>query len=201
VGTDRRVALRLLWTLNDSSASIDEIARVASADPALTARVLAAANSPCHHRDCGTVATLPRAVQVLGSNTIRTFAATAALELFAADGSEPPSDALWLHSLTTAIAAADVAPYLGVSSSEALTAGLLHDLGAALLQRRHPQHFEELVHASSATTIEKRMANERRFLAPTTLAWEWNSSPEWAFPSGSSMSRGITTARTARRHR
>ncbi|MET1003103.1 MAG: HDOD domain-containing protein [Acidimicrobiia bacterium] len=162
MGTDRRVALRLLWTLNDSSASIDEIARVASADPALTARVLAAANSPCHHRDCGTVATLPRAVQVLGSNTIRTFAATAALELFAPDGSEPPSDALWLHSLTTAIAAADVAPYVGVSSSEALTAGLLHDLGAALLQRRHPQRFEELVHASSATTIEKRMANERR---------------------------------------
>ena len=39
------------------------------------------------------------------------------------------------------------------------------------------------------------------FLAPTTLAWEWNSSPEWAFPSGSSMSRRITTARTARGRR
>jgi putative nucleotidyltransferase with HDIG domain len=162
LGTDRRVALRLLWTLSDSSASIEEIARVASADPTLTARVLAAANAPSHHGDCGTVATLPRAVQVLGANTIRTFAATAALELFAADVSEPPSDAVWLHSLTTAIAAAEVASHLGVSSSDALTAGLLHDLGAALLQRRYPHRFDELVHASCETTIEKRMANERR---------------------------------------
>src|SRR5215510_11247380 len=78
---DRRVSLRLLTLLNDPSAPVDEIMRVLSTDPVLTARLIAVANASLHRRH-GPVTSLTPAVRLLGRSFIRTFAATAALELF-----------------------------------------------------------------------------------------------------------------------
>lgn len=162
VPTDRRVALRLLWLLDDPNAPLDEIARVISADPALSVRILALANVP-FYREAGGVTALPRAVSLLGAQTVRSLASTAVLHLFSADRVEVP-DEFWLHAITAAVAAARVASRLKVDPAEALTAALLHDLGEQLLRGRDPQRFDEIARTLAGEPVEARLAIERRLL-------------------------------------
>jgi putative nucleotidyltransferase with HDIG domain len=158
--TDRRVALRLLWLLDDPHAPLDEISRVISADPALTIRILALANAPLY-REAGSVTALPRAMSLLGPQTVRSLASTAVLHLFSSDCAELP-DHFWLHAITAAVAAARVAGYVQLDPAEALTAALLHDFGEELLRYRDPQRFDGMVRAASDESPEARLAIERR---------------------------------------
>ncbi|HYL52106.1 MAG TPA: HDOD domain-containing protein [Acidimicrobiia bacterium] len=162
VPTDRRVALRLLWLLDDPNAPLDEIARVISADPALSVRILALANVP-FYREAGGVTALPRAVSLLGAQTVRSLASTAVLHLFSADRVEVP-DQFWLHAITAAVAAARIAGRVRVDPAEALTTALLHDIGEQLLRARDPQRFDEIARTLATEPIEARMAIERRLL-------------------------------------
>ncbi len=160
IPTDRRVALRLLWMLDDPNAPLDEISRVISTDPALTVRMLTLANAP-YFRTTGDVTALPRAVSVLGTQAVHSIASTAVLGLFASDRGELAED-FWLHAITAAVAAARVAEHVQVDPAEALTAGLLHDLGEHLLRSRDPQRFDETIRAVSNESDEGRLAIERR---------------------------------------
>lgn len=162
VPTDRRVALRLLWLLDDPNAPLDEIARVISADPALSVRILALANVP-FYREAGGVTALPRAVSLLGPQTVRSLASTAVLHLFSAERVEVP-DQFWLHAITAAVAAARIAGRVRVDPAEALTTALLHDIGEQLLRARDPQRFDEIARTLATEPIEARLAIERRLL-------------------------------------
>ncbi len=162
VPTDRRVALRLLWLLDDPNAPLDEITRVISADPALSIRILALANVP-FYREAGGVTALPRAVSLLGAQTVRSLASTAVLHLFAADRVEVPEE-FWLHSITAAVAAARVAGRLKVDPAEALTTALLHDFGEQLLRGRDPERFDEMTQTLAGESVEGRLEIERRVL-------------------------------------
>jgi putative nucleotidyltransferase with HDIG domain len=160
VPTDRRVALRLLWLLDDPHAPLDEIGRVISADPALSARVLSVANSPFYGAP-GHVTTIARAVGLLGTTTVRTFATTAALELFSCGHASAP-DRFWVHSVTAGVAAAAVADQAGASAAEALTTAVMHDLGTVLLHARDPRRYDELTRATASEPDDVRVAAERR---------------------------------------
>ena len=156
--TDRRVALKLLWLLGDPKSPIEQITRAISADPALTARILALANLPTF-RARG-VTSVARAASVLGPGLVRSLSSTAALELFS-EQSEPDGG-LWLHSITTAVAAARVAGCVRVNAAEALTVGLLHDYGEQILRARDPQRFDEIAGAIGNQRPHSRLTIERR---------------------------------------
>ena len=157
---DRRVSLRLLWLLDDPNAPLNEITRVISADPALTVRMLTLANAP-YFRTAGDVTSLPRAASVLGAQAVHAIASTAVLGLFSWDRVEL-EDHFWHHAITTAVAAARVAEHVQVDPAEALTAGLLHDVGEHLLRSRDPEQFDETIRALSDESVEERLAIERR---------------------------------------
>jgi putative nucleotidyltransferase with HDIG domain len=157
VPTDRRVALRLLWLLDDPYAPLDEISRVVSADPALTIRVLALANAS-FFRDAGGTVALTNAVALLGEKTVHSVASTAVLDLFS-NRREPP-DHFWLHAVTAGVAAARVAVHLEVDPAAALTVALLHDFGESLLYQRDPDRFDEMVRTASAEPAAARLALE-----------------------------------------
>jgi len=158
VPTDRRVALRLLWLLDDPRAPLDEIGRVITADPALSARVLAVANAD-YYGAPGKVTTISRAVTMLGMTTVRTLATTSALELFIASD-DPAPEGFWLHSVTAAVSAASIATQVGVIPAEAMAAGLLHDLGKVLLRARDTAAFDE-IGAAPDTGEARRLTLER----------------------------------------
>lgn len=158
VPTDRRVALRLLWLLDDPYAPLDEITRVISADPALTVRILALANGSYFRNGRGT-ASLPEAVARLGPDSVHSVASTAVLDLFSSRTDLP--DHFWLHAVTTAVAAARVAVHLNVDPAQALTAGLLHDFGEPLLYQRSPEQFDEMIRSTAGESADARRAIER----------------------------------------
>ena len=157
IPTDRRVALRLLWLLDDPYAPLDEITRVLSADPALTVRVLALANASFFRAAGGTTA-LTQAVALLGEKTVHSVASTAVLDLFSSRN-EPP-DHLWLHAITAGVAAARVAAHVDVDPADALTVALLHDFGESLLYQRDPARFDEMVRTASGEPVGARLAIE-----------------------------------------
>jgi putative nucleotidyltransferase with HDIG domain len=158
--TDRRVGLRLLWLLDDPNTTAEELTRVISADPALSARTLSVANAR-FYRQCGRVRTLGRAVSVIGLPAVRSLASTCVLQLFSAENADLP-DHFWIHSTLAAVAAARMARKVGVDPAEALTAALLHDFGEQLLRSRDPQRFDEFSRAVSREPIDARLAIERR---------------------------------------
>jgi len=157
IPTDRLVALRLLWLLDDPYAPLDEITRVLSADPALTVRVLALANASFFRAAGGTTA-LTDAVALLGGKAVHSVASTAVLDLFSSRN-EPP-DRFWLHAITCGVAAARVAAHVDVHPAEALTVALLHDLGESVLYQRDPERFEEMIRTASHEPAARRLAIE-----------------------------------------
>lgn len=133
-------AMRLLWMLEDPRTSAADLGRLIESDPALSTQVIRLSNTAFYGLS-GKVSSAWRAVTVLGLATVRAIATTAAFDLFSEKGRSVP-DTFWEHSVTTAAAAAAVARRVGVQPNDAFSAGLLHDLGTALVFRRAPRRYD-----------------------------------------------------------
>jgi putative nucleotidyltransferase with HDIG domain len=143
-------AMRLLWMLEDPRTSAADLGRLIESDPALSTQVIRLANTAFYGLS-GTVSSAWRAVTVLGLATVRAIATTAAFDLFS-DKTRAVPDDFWSHSVTTAAAAAVIARRVGIQPSDAFSAGLLHDIGAALVFGRVPRRYE---------AVRSRMAADR----------------------------------------
>jgi HD-like signal output (HDOD) protein len=158
VGQDAGV--RLLWLLAEDECDAAAIGRVVGADPALTFQVLRIANSPFYGLS-RQVSSARRAVTVLGLTMVRALAAAQVFRLNVRDARSLPK-AFWEHSFATAVAASQLAPGRGVDAGEAFSAGLLLDVGAALLRRNDPSRYavvEQLarIPGESVVDAERRM--------------------------------------------
>jgi len=142
-------AMRLLWMLEDPRTSAADLGRLIESDPALSTQVIRLSNTAFYGLS-GKVSSAWRAVTVLGLATVRAIATTAAFDLFSEKGRSVP-DEFWEHSVTTAAAAAALARRVGVQPNDAFSAGLLHDIGTALVFRRAPRRYD--------TMMESRVAN------------------------------------------
>jgi putative nucleotidyltransferase with HDIG domain len=142
-------AMRLLWMLEDPRTSAADLGRLIESDPALSTQVIRLSNTAFYGLS-GKVSSAWRAVTVLGLATVRAIATTAAFDLFSEKGRSVP-DEFWEHSVTTAAAAAAIARRVGVQPNDAFSAGLLHDVGTALVFRRAPRRYD--------TIMENRVAN------------------------------------------
>lgn len=124
--------VRLISAMADERLGIEAQALHVASDPALTARILAAANAGVY----GTqrVVTIPQAISLLGANRIEDIAVQGAiLEVFS-DCEVPDSlRYLWLESIAAAVCAEEVAAQAGANRAIAHVAGLLHDIGKLLL--------------------------------------------------------------------
>lgn len=145
-------ALSLVRLLASPEPSLAELARVVEMDPALSARVMRAANTP-YYGPTKSVRSAARAVVLLGFDTVKALAAAAATGLLGEEANFGPPD-FWSHSMTVAAAASVAADVLGVTQSEAFSAGLQHDIGAALLYRADPDRYsDEIIVRSSADRL------------------------------------------------
>jgi len=123
---------RALLVLDDPNASAQEVASVLESDPALCARALQLANS-AHFGMSGRVTSVDQAVVTLGATTMRTLVVSTASGMFGRPDDLPPG--FWQHSISVAAASAIAARMCSVTRGDAICAGLLHDLGTALLYR------------------------------------------------------------------
>ncbi len=136
-------AMRLLWMLEDPRTSAADLGRLIESDPSLSTQVIRLANTAFYGLS-GKVSSAWRAVTVLGLATVRALATTAAFDLFSEKGRSVPDD-FWPHCVTSAAAAAALARRVGIQSNEAFSAGLLHDIGTALVFRRAPRRYDAVI--------------------------------------------------------
>ena len=143
---------QVLAVLDDPDASAQAIASSLQSDPSLTARILHLANSP-YFGLSGKVASVERAVVALGASVLRSLAVSTAAGMFTQRPDEMPPG-FWRHSVSVAAGSSIAARMTSVPAGDAMCAGLLHDLGAALLYRFDPEGYgERLVRGGDPATL------------------------------------------------
>jgi HD-like signal output (HDOD) protein len=133
-----QVATLVVEKCADPDAGVREIADVLRSDPAFTAKVLSVANS-VFYRGEKEIKTAKDAVARIGIKALRNIVySTAVYNLFSKKNERPtPFDreAFWIHSLSVAVCAKQIAARLDFAEDEAFTAGLLHDIGKIVIDQ------------------------------------------------------------------
>jgi len=130
------VLLRLMRAVEDEGVSLADIAEIVNKDPAIAARILAAANSTAFHRGRPLTA-IEDCLQQLGLRVVRTIAVCLSVQcVFARQSVQARIDlsAFWYHSLLSAELARGLAQATAYPRpGEAYLGGLLHDIGELAL--------------------------------------------------------------------
>lgn len=137
------VATRLLEMLDDELTDGDDIARLAATEPALSGRILRAANSAYYQRRTR-VATIREALVVLGSREVRSLVVASCLLGTAPRTNFIEHNAFWRFSLVVGVLADLIAHSQRSLSGEAFTAGVMHNIGLLALDMYCPQGLEEV---------------------------------------------------------
>jgi len=141
------VAMRVLELGEDPNADLTTVASVVSHDPALSVRLLKAANSPLYasrrHID-----NLRQAVSLLGFNTAIALALSFSLEP-ASDGGCLDKKSYWRRSLLEGVAARVLAERLHAGNAgRFFLAALLQDIGMLVLEKAEPRTYARIIAAS-----------------------------------------------------
>ena len=143
------IAVKLLQVTSDDASSARDVVETLRGDQSLTAKIISLANSPLMGGG-GKIASLDRAVVLLGFKTIRAMVLTVRVfECLGADDAGDDDDGFnrtefWKHSLAVACASrrlAEARPELNIEPEEAFVAGLLHDLGKVALDAVFPKAY------------------------------------------------------------
>ena len=125
---------KVLEVCSKTDASPNELNKVISLDPVLTGQVLKLINS-AYYSLVDKVTSLPRAITMLGMNTVKNMALSTAIIATVSLGKKSkslPIEQFWAHSLGVGVAAKLFGLKKGVDimqREELFFAGLLHDLG------------------------------------------------------------------------
>lgn len=124
---------RILSLAADSESDISDLEEAIQLDPAVASRVLRLSNS-AYFAVPGGVETIARATLVIGYKNVLTLATCAAMApVFQSDDANLDRSALWRHSCAVGESARIIGEHARVDGSAAYVAGLLHDLGTAVL--------------------------------------------------------------------
>ncbi|NJK32598.1 MAG: HDOD domain-containing protein [Deltaproteobacteria bacterium] len=132
IATLPEITVRIVELVEDPSSTAADLRSLIEHDPALCARVLKVVNSSFYGMP-GQVASIERAIVLLGLNAVKNIAISASLTKMFKTGNICPGFAakdLWVHSAGVAAAAKLIAAELGMAmTDQAFLAGLIHDLG------------------------------------------------------------------------
>ncbi len=179
-----KTATELLNITMDESHTIDDIVKVVASDPMLAGQLLKIANSAVYARRTA-VDSIATAVSYLGNKLvvgIALGASCACIYESELQGYESSEGDLWMHSLRTAIAAKELAKYTNktVDSNVAYTAGLLHDIGKAVLSAYLIDKLDEVreIFATSVPSdflnVEKSLIGVNHCEIGAILGQHWN---------------------------
>src|SRR5213594_3702778 len=131
------VLARVLGLVEREDSSTRDLVDLIEHDQALTGKMLRLANSAFFGQS-RRVATIPRAVMLLGFSTVRNLALGVKVWDAMAHGIPPERlEELWMHAVMVAVASKVLAAKLPAGDpDEAFTAGLLHDVGRLVLATR-----------------------------------------------------------------
>jgi len=143
-------ATRVLEICNNPKTSAIDLNRVIALDPVLMGQVLRLVNS-AFYGNRSTVTTLPRAIVMLGVNTVKNLVLSlAVLKVMGDEGAYKTfsMEDFWLHSLCTGVAAKRLAAARGLPLEacwDCFVGGLLHDLGKIPLNSLYPAQYAHIL--------------------------------------------------------
>lgn len=178
------VCTRVNEMVDDPSRTAEDIGKVISSDPALTARLLKIANSPFYGLSAE-VDTVSRAITVLGTVQLRDLIlASSSCQTF----NGIPTDLIsmehfWHHSIFCGIAARKLANSCMLGRGEALfVAGLLHDVGQLAIFNRRPDRSRlVLLHAKNTKPVGLHIS-ERQVLQFDHMEVGAELTRQWRLP-------------------
>ncbi len=131
---------------SDLNSKLVDVSRVLASDQSLTAKVLKLSNSSFYGRPGG-VKSLQEAVLILGFFTVRSIVvATSAYGMFKKEDKNGPEAKLWRHSLSTAVAARQLADAVGhPQSEEVFIAALMHDIGKLVMIQKLSEKYRQII--------------------------------------------------------
>lgn len=139
------VAMRVGELLQGDNVSVQQLSQLLRTDPALSAKLLRAVNSP-HFGIPGGVSDVARAIPFVGFATLAQLVLSiGVMDALAAKSKAFDATPLWLHAFVVATAARELATELKFPDGGAcFTAGLLHDMGKIALAKAEPEKFAQL---------------------------------------------------------
>lgn len=177
------VALQIGEVVHSKNASVNQVAEILRTDPATSAKLLRLVNSP-YFGIPGGVSDVAKAIPFVGFNTLyQLVLSISVLETLGTKHAASDARALWVHSLTVATAARELATEVKFGDSgSCFTAGLLHDMGKIALAKVEPERFAAAFAAmrSEGITIEEA---ERRHGLPAHDKVGSRLAKQWKFPA------------------
>jgi len=178
------VAIRVGELVNDPKAGAQEIARVMTQDPSLSAKVLKLVNSS-YYAIPGGVTDVARAISFVGFNALYQLVLTVSVfrALKTPQGATFDARGLWLHSLAVGAASEVIAKRVGYNEpSSCFTAGLLHDFGKIALAKAEGERFGKALDHARREGVSMRIAEKEQGL-PSHEKVGSKLGRRWKFPS------------------
>lgn len=183
------IALKALKMSEDPEVNIQELQATLTQDQALTAQILRIANSSLYGLE-HEIATVSHAVAILGLDTTRHMLSAACVQQVFNAGKNQSwafgNKLLADHSWGTALCARAIARKVGYAQGEeALLAGLMHDIGKAVLLKNLRDRYISIakdVHQGEITFYEAELVvfGFSHAQVGATLAERWNFPPQLA---------------------
>jgi len=161
--------------------SFKELEGIIKLDPGLTAKILKIANSALYARQ-REITSLQMAITLLGFNNIKSLVLLlTASAMFPRLGKSSFHAGFWRHSILSAFLSRSIALRCakGAGAEEAFIAGLLHDIGQAVLYNSSPEQYAraldaEKLGALALETIEDQMFGTNHRLIGGAVLRKWN---------------------------
>lgn len=180
------VILQLDDMLNDGMSNTADFAQLISRDPGLTATLLKFANSALYGFS-GNVATVERAISLVGMREIRDLVLSVAIKTTFGNISNKivSMEDFWRHSLCCGLACRRIAETVRANQREVLfTAGLLHDIGQLAMFDQIPEACEEVLVKGQYRPDEVEMYQlEREFIGFDHQEVGIEIAAGWRFPA------------------
>jgi HD-like signal output (HDOD) protein len=186
IGTLPEVTVQVIKIVEDPKSSAGQLHAIVSHDPALVARVLKVVNSSFYGLP-GQVASIERAIVLLGLNGVKNLAVAASLgqmfrgvklcEQFGARD-------LWTHCIAVAVAARELANRLSLPvADEAFLAGMIHDVGILAQLQLWPEKIRKVCEeAQQKQGSEDFCEIERRVIGLDHQQLGRGLAQRWRFP-------------------
>jgi HD-like signal output (HDOD) protein len=156
--TNVNASLKLQQALDDPDCHIDAAAKLVMADPLLSARTVAIANSAAYNRSGNEITNVKVAVSRLGFRTLKSLVASVIVRQLDSKITDPALKAkaaqLWEHSAHVAALAQVIAKHITkVDPDTAMFAGIVHEVGGFYLLSR-AEEFPGLLDGDPEIWIE-----------------------------------------------
>lgn len=182
------VALEIQRIVADPRSAADDLSRIIQNDQSLTAKVMRMVNS-AYYGLRQKVKSVKQAVVILGFNTVKSLAVSAALLDRFPTGGEVHGfhrGKFWEHTIAVAAISRMLAQRMKVPKDEEevyFISGLLHDLGKVILDQYFPERFTEVLDRIRSANLsfieaERALGGVHHAEIGGLLAAQWEFPPE-----------------------